>query len=110
MDNRNFESASAGTAPKPINPKALDVLDKAGISTVGLYSKSLESLGNQHFDVVISLCDKAALECQHLLNTKEVLAWNFEDPSLSDNPRAFEQTLQAIHERIKLFILVKTKR
>jgi protein-tyrosine-phosphatase len=82
-DSQNFEAASAGTNPKPINHKALEV---------------------------ITLCDKAAQECQLLANPAEVLAWNFEDPSASSDPKAFEHTLQAIHERIKLFVLVKTKR
>lgn len=109
-DNQHFEVASAGTNPKPINPKALDVLEKAGVSTEGLYSKSLETLVDKRFDVVITLCDKAAQECRLLANPSEVLAWNFEDPSASCDPKAFEHTLQAIHERIKLFVLVKTKR
>lgn len=109
-DSQNFQVASAGTNAKPINPKALEVLRKAGVSTEGLYSKSLDTLAGQRFDVVITLCDKAAQECQLLPNPTEVLAWNFEDPSASDDPKAFEHTLQAIHERIKLFVLVKTKR
>lgn len=109
-DDQNFEAASAGTHPKPVNPRALEVLEKAGVSTEGLYSKSLESLAGQRFDVVITLCDKAARECQVLPSNTEVLAWNFEDPSISKDPKAFEHILQAIHERIKLFVLVKTKR
>ncbi|MDR7089792.1 arsenate reductase ArsC [Cellvibrio fibrivorans] len=109
-DSQNFEVASAGTNPKPINPKALEVLEKAGVSTDGLYSKSLETLADRRFDVVITLCDKAAQECQLLENPAEILAWNFEDPSASSDPKAFEHILQAIHERIKLFVLVKTKR
>lgn len=109
-DNRHFDVASAGTQPEPINPRKLETLEKAGISTEGLVSKSLDSLSQQRFDVVITLCDKAALECQHLPHSDEVLAWHFEDPALSDDNKVFEQTLQAIHERIKLFVLVKTKR
>ena len=109
-ESQNFEAARAGTNPKPINPKALEVLEKAGVSTEGLYSKSLETLSDRRFDVVITLCDKAAQECQLLANPAEVLAWNFEDPSASSDPKAFEHILQAIHERIKLFVLVKTKR
>lgn len=110
MDSQNFAVASAGTHPKAINPKALEVLEAVGISTEGLYSKSLASLADRHFDVVITLCDKAAQECQLLTKANEVLAWNLEDPATSSDPRAFEHTLQAIHERITLFVLIKTKR
>lgn len=46
--------------PNRINPEALDVLEKAGVSTGGLYSKSLETLADRRVEVVITLCDKAA--------------------------------------------------
>ena len=39
----------------------------------------------------------------------EVIAWDFPDPVISDDPVAFRHTLHDIHERIKLFVLVKTK-
>lgn len=39
----------------------------------------------------------------------EVIAWDFPDPVASDDPGAFRHTLHDIHERIKLFVLVKTK-
>jgi protein-tyrosine-phosphatase len=108
-DAQHFEVFSAGTDPKPINPLALNALEHAGVAVNGLYSKSLSDLENHRFDVVITLCDKAAQECRHLPHSSEVLAWNFEDPATSSDPRAFEHTLQSIHERIKLFVLIKTK-
>ncbi|WP_255482022.1 arsenate reductase ArsC [Cellvibrio sp. KY-GH-1] len=109
-DNEHFEVYSAGTDLVPINPSALSVLERAGVSVEGLYSKSLPDLESSEFDVVITLCDKAAQECKRLPQNSEVLAWSFEDPATSKDPRAFEHTLQAIHDRIKLFVLVKTKR
>lgn len=109
-DSEHFESYSAGTDPMPINPMALNALEHAGVSVDGLYSKSLSDLEGSEFDVVITLCDKAAQECKRLPQNSEVLAWSFEDPATSNDPRAFEHTLQAIHDRIKLFVLIKTKR
>lgn len=108
-DSQHFEVFSAGTNPKPINPLALNALEHAGVSADGLYSKSLSDLEGHQFDVVITLCDKAAQECRHLPHNREILAWHFEDPATSEDLRAFEHTLQAIHERIKLFVLIKTK-
>lgn len=109
-DNEHFEVYSAGTDPMPINPLALNALEHAGVSVDGLYSKSMPDLDGHEFDVVITLCDKAAQECKHLPQNIEALAWSFEDPATSKDPRAFEHTLQSIHDRIKLFVLVKTKR
>jgi hypothetical protein len=37
------------------------------------------------------------------------LAWHLEDPVTSDKHDAFRHTLHEIHERIKMFVLVKTK-
>jgi hypothetical protein len=39
----------------------------------------------------------------------EVIAWDFPDPVTSDDPDAFRHALHDIHERIKLFVMVKTK-
>ena len=42
-------------------------------------------------------------------NAGEIIAWDFPDPVLSDDSGAFRHTLHDIPERIKLFVLVKTK-
>jgi hypothetical protein len=55
------------------------------------------------------LCDKAAAECLSLPGAGEALAWSFEDPVTSTKPDAFRHTLHEIHERIKMFVLVKNK-
>lgn len=58
---------------------------------------------------MITLCDKSACECLAMPKAGEVLAWDFEDPVSSSHPDAFKHALHDIHERIKLFVLVKTK-
>ena len=109
-DAERFEAFSAGTAPAEIDPRTLDALHHLGVSTEGLHSKSVEEFRGEQFEYVITLCDKSALECQALPVAGEVIAWNFEDPRTSDKPDAFRHTLHEIHERIKMFVLVKTKR
>jgi protein-tyrosine-phosphatase len=95
-DSEHFEAFSAGTVPTQDDPRALDALSHLGVSIEGLRSKSV--------------CDKAAAECQSLPEAGEALAWSFEDPATSTKPDAFRHTLHEIHERIKMFVLVKTKR
>ena len=85
-------------------------LEHLGVSTEGLRSKSIDEFAGERFEYVITLCDKSSLECQALPGAGEVLAWNFEDPVTSTQPDAFRHTLHEIHERIKMFVLVKTKR
>ena len=101
-----FEVYSAGTTPEPIDPRAIEALERFGVSTEGLYSKNLEAFAEQHFDFVISLCDKAQLECQQVIQGLEHLAWNFEDPKTRAGIKPFDTTLKEIDQRIKMFVLV----
>lgn len=104
-----FEACSAGTQPTEVDPRTLDALQAFGVDTSGLGAKSVESLGNQRFDYVISLCDKAHRECRHLPGSGVVMAWDFPDPRVSPDPKAFAHALQEISERLRLFILVNSK-
>lgn len=109
-DGEHFAAFSAGTAPAAVDPRVLSALEHLGVATDTLHSKSLDEFAGERFDYVITLCDKAALECQALPGAGEYLAWDFEDPATSRKPDAYRHTLHEIHERIKMFVLVKNKR
>lgn len=109
LDPVHFEVFSAGTSPAGVDERARNALQQLGISTDGLYSKSIEQVDGEPFDYVITLCDKSALECLTLPGTGEYIAWHFEDPAMSSQPDAYRKTLHEIHERIKLFVLIKSK-
>ena len=104
-----FEVYSAGTSPEPIDQRAIEVMDRFGISSAELQSKGLEQFTGRTFDFVISLCDKAQLECQQFSQGKEHLAWDFEDPNTRSGIKPFDSTLKEIDQRIKMFILVQGK-
>ncbi|HCV37362.1 protein tyrosine phosphatase [Pseudomonas sp. 10-1B] len=108
-DPVHFEAFSAGTKPGQVDPRTYEALEYLDIDTKALRSKSIDEFAGERFDYVITLCDKAAHECLTLPAFGEVLAWNFEDPVTSDQHDAFRHTLHEIHERIKMFVLVKTK-
>ncbi|BAN49312.1 arsenate reductase ArsC [Metapseudomonas resinovorans] len=110
IDSEHFDAFSAGTAPGEVDPRSLAELEHLGIRTEGLRSKSVDEFAGERFDYVITLCDKAALECHALPGAGAVLAWHFEDPVISTKPDAFRHAAQEIAERIKIFVLVKTKR
>jgi ArsR family transcriptional regulator, arsenate/arsenite/antimonite-responsive transcriptional repressor / arsenate reductase (thioredoxin) len=96
-----FEVYSAGTAPEPIDQRAIEALERFGVSIESLHSKSLEEFAEQRFDVVISLCDKAQLECQQVTQGREYLVWHFEDPKTRSGLKPFDTTLKEIDQRIK---------
>jgi len=108
-DSEHFEAFSAGTTPTQVDPRTFEALSHIGVSSEGLRSKSIDEFRGERFDYVITLCDKAAAECLSLPGAGEALAWSFEDPVTSTKPDAFRHTLHEIHERIKMFVLVKNK-
>jgi hypothetical protein len=55
------------------------------------------------------LCDKSAQEYQTMPRGEEVIAWNIEDPQASSKPDAFRHALSEMNERLKIFVLLKTK-
>lgn len=104
-----FDVDSAGTQPQGIDPRTLSALTHAGVSTQGLHSKDIASVAAEAFDYVITLCDKAHQECSHWPHAGVVMAWDFPDPKESQDTQAFNRTLHAINERLKLFVLVHSK-
>lgn len=108
-DGEHFDVYSAGTAPTAMDERAHDALSVMGVSTEGLRSKSIDQFADIPFDYVITLCDKSNLECVSLPGAEEYIAWNFADPASSSQKNAYQTTLHEIHERIKMFVLIKSK-
>lgn len=111
-----FKAFSAGSSPRENqapNPMALEILNKSGISTEGLYSKSWDEFGKPgapHMDLVITVCDNAAGEvCPYWPGMPATAHWGYADPSqikgTDDQKRGgFRQTLQAIRRRLELLV------
>lgn len=104
-----YDIYSAGTDPTGVDPRALAALDRLSVDTEGLHSKSIDEYLNEHFDYVVALCNKAQAECKALPGAGEFMAWDFEDPQVSDSPTAFRKTLQEIQQRVQMFLLVTEK-
>lgn len=111
-----FKAYSAGSSPRGNqrpHPMALDVLEKAGISTAGLRSKSWDEFGRPdapRMDLVITVCDNAAGEtCPYWPGQPATAHWGYPDPSEAQGDEAhkleaFRQTLHAIHRRLELLV------
>ena len=111
-----FKAFSAGSSPRENqqpNPLGLQVLQKAGISTEGLRSKSWDEFAAADaplMDLVITVCDNAAGEvCPYWPGPPATAHWGYADPSEGDGDEAhkleaFRHTLLAIRRRIDLLI------
>ena len=109
-----FKAWSAGSSPrenqKP-NPMSLQVLETAGITTAGLYSKSWDEFGEPdapHMDLVITVCDNAAGEvCPYWPGQPATAHWGYPDPSEvvgtdAEKLEAFRHTLHNMKRRMEL--------
>lgn len=109
MAGDQYLVASAGSQPTAPHPLALQCLAEDNIDTRGLRSKPLSEVANQSWDYVITLCDKAAHECQTLATTGQRIAWDFPDPASSNHLAAFALVMRELRERLKLFVTVHQK-
>ncbi len=98
---------SAGSKPKgQINTGALTLLERHGLNTRDLCSKSWNSLDRQPFNIVITVCDNAAQEtCPAYLSSALKIHWPTEEPSHTQGGgnemlTAFENTYKIFEQRI----------
>jgi protein-tyrosine-phosphatase len=109
-----FRGFSAGSHPTgKVNPLALELLEKKGISTAGLRSKSWDEYakpGAPEMHFVFTVCDNAAGEMCPIWPGRPVTAyWGVPDPAAvqgSDDEKreAFLEAFTQLSERIRLFI------
>lgn len=109
MAGDRFEAFSAGTEPDEPHALTLDALNKQGLSTEGLHSKSLDAFESEPFDYVIVLCDKNLQACRDWQGKAgETLYWDIRDPRLINKPDAYQQALQEIRRRLQLWLPLHT--
>jgi len=111
---RDVRGFSAGSAPSGrVNALALEALNRAGVDTAGVRSKSWDEFacaGAPPLSIVITVCDSAAREaCPVFVGGAGAaplkVHWGYPDPSNAEGGdegkrRAFELTRQAIGYRM----------
>jgi len=110
----HFTAYSAGSHPVgSVNPYAFKQLEKAGLPTEDLRSKSWDEFakpGAPQMDFVFTVCDNAAQEVCPVWPGKPVTAhWGLPDPGWTPGgpaqvERAFRDTFVALERRISLFL------
>jgi arsenate reductase (thioredoxin) len=103
-----FDTFSAGTEPRGVNPLTVRALAKAGIDVSGARSKSVTEFLGQSFDYVVTVCDRARESCPVFPGGAESLHWGFDDPadatgSDSERLAVFERVLGEISARLRTF-------
>jgi protein-tyrosine-phosphatase/DNA-binding transcriptional ArsR family regulator len=74
-------TASAGSHPKTLHPNAVRVMAERGIDIAGRRSKHLDAFAGQHFDYVVTLCDRVREICPTFAGQHEPIHWSIADPA-----------------------------
>ncbi|HEY8155553.1 MAG TPA: ArsR family transcriptional regulator [Myxococcota bacterium] len=111
-----IEAYSAGSHPKPVHPNAVRVMrDEHGLDLAGQTSKHLDVFVDQHFDCVISLCDRVREVCPEFPGHPETIHWSIANPAAGDadddaSYPAFQQTAAELETRIGFLLAVLADR
>lgn len=84
-----FDAVSAGSrAAGWVHPLAIRAMEAQGVDMSGAWSKSAAEFLEQEFDIVVTVCDSAALDCPAWPGASRVDHWPIEDPSWGDDDPA----------------------
>jgi arsenate reductase (thioredoxin) len=99
---------SAGIEPKPVDQRAVRVMDEAGVDISGQKSKHVDTLMGIEFDYVITLCDSASENCPFFPGQVKRIHKGFDDPPfLARDAKTEEEALtyyRRVRDEIKAFI------
>ena len=97
--NAELEGISADSsgvkASGRVNPNAKKVLGEAGIWKDTYHSKTIDTVIDNHYDLVVTVCDHAKETCPLFPKAVKTLHISFEDPD-GKAYGAFEETLTEI--------------
>ena len=102
-----YDVTSAGTHPKGIHPRTIQVMKEVGIDVSGQESKDVQQFRDQKFDYVITVCDRAKQHCPPFPGTAPI-HWGFDDPAeapAEQQPQVFRRVRDEILHRLRLFLM-----
>jgi protein-tyrosine-phosphatase len=100
---------SAGSAPSQLHPFAAQVLAARGIDIGAQRPKHLDEFMGQHFDYIVTVCDRVREACPTFPGDPERIHWSFPDPAATEGPpdvqiAAFEQIARQLATRIRYLL------
>jgi arsenate reductase (thioredoxin) len=96
-----IEAHSAGTLPVGVNHHAVAVLEELGIDISNHYSKRIDEVPGP-FDLVVTLCDNAAMLCPVSVRDYPMEHWSTPDPSfVPGGPEAVHQAFRDVRDRLE---------
>ena len=107
LAGEKFEVFSAGTHPKGVHPRTIELMKEVGIDVSDQTSKGVQQFIGEKFDYVITVCDRAKQQCP-VFPGAEPIHWGFDDPAEAPPDRqveTFRRVREEIRQRLRLFLL-----
>ena len=107
MAGDRFDVFSAGTQPKGMHPRSIEVMNEVGIDISKQTSKDVSTYLPDKFDYVITVCDRAKQQCP-VFPGAEPIHWGFDDPAEAPPDtqlETFRRVRDEIRHRLGLFLL-----
>ena len=100
-----IEARSAGSHPKALHPNAVRVMAERGIDISGNTTKHFRRFTRNHFERVVTVCDKVREICPEFPNDPPAIHWSMPDPSAegstpAESYAAFQRTADELETRI----------
>ncbi|MEO8505062.1 MAG: metalloregulator ArsR/SmtB family transcription factor [Acidobacteriota bacterium] len=111
MSEGKIAAFSAGTEPSRVHPLAVRAMNAERIDIRAQRSKHLDEYLGQHFDYVITVCDRASESCPVFPGEPERIHWSIPDPSAVEGSnerryRAFRNALLDLRTRIRYLLIL----
>lgn len=101
LRGQEFEAHSAGVAPKPVDPLAIQAMAEAGVDIAGQTSKDVEQFVGQPWDWVVTLCDQARESCPFFPGPVKRAHVGFDDPPFLARQAASQEEALAHYRRVR---------
>ena len=105
MAGDRFEVASAGTEATCVHPLAIRAMAEVGVDLGSHTSKVVDTLADQPWDHVITVCDSANESCPIFPGKTTRLHWSFPDPAALpdglEKAAAFRDVRDQLRRRIE---------
>lgn len=110
LSHGTIEAVSAGSHPaERVHPLAVGAMKRAGMEMSLARPKHFDAFLGQHFDAIVTVCDRVREVCSVFPDDPERIHWSFPDPaqvagSEDERIHAFEQTSLQLAKRIRLLM------
>lgn len=106
--NEEWLAYSAGIETHGMNPYAVSVMSEIGVDMSQHYSKHVDDLQAEQFDLIVTVCDHAAEHCPSLTHFGAAKHVPFDDPPALAKKAANEEdalnSYRRVRDEIKAFV------